>query len=595
MRRSALGALLLLCASTSFAATRTWTGTTNGQWTLAANWGGTAPVAGDSLVFPSGASNLSNTNDFPANTQFQAISVVGAGYTLSGNTVDLGSDILGSYAGTSTIALNFRLTPLLSLPAFVTETAGTLILSGDINLNGHRLEFDTNGGNVTASGVISGTGPLESITKDNPGDLTLSGANTFSSDVGIISGRLIAANPTALGVADNTLVNGTIVIAGGTLVINGVNIGNEYVQIDGSGQGGNGVLQSQGAGSAIGGTVELVSSSVAMNLGTPNALAFNGPITGAGRFGMGGSGTYIINSSGNTFTGAVQWAATGTSNSTLRLGASNALPNTVSLNIGSGGLFDVNGRTQTIASLSGPGNASLGVGGTLTITNPTGAFDGTMSGSGAVLMTGGNSLWDSPNTFTGTFTHSGGTFLLNGTTGGSLAAAFTQSLGTFGISSGATASSVTINGGTFAPGNGGLGNANTGNLALAPAATYSEVINGTAAGTFGNIHVTGTVALGGAALLLTGFGAGVAPGNTITVIDNDGVDPVGGTFAGLPQGAVIVGGPGGFPYQISYTGGTGNDVVLTALAATAIPALDPRALAALALLLGMIAVVSLRR
>ncbi len=35
---------------------RTWTGgdTTN-NWTDPGNWGGTAPVAGDDLVFPAGA------------------------------------------------------------------------------------------------------------------------------------------------------------------------------------------------------------------------------------------------------------------------------------------------------------------------------------------------------------------------------------------------------------------------------------------------------------------------------------------------------------------------------------------------------------
>lgn len=38
------------------AATRTWTGTTSGSWSVASNWGGTAPVTGDDLVFPAGAS-----------------------------------------------------------------------------------------------------------------------------------------------------------------------------------------------------------------------------------------------------------------------------------------------------------------------------------------------------------------------------------------------------------------------------------------------------------------------------------------------------------------------------------------------------------
>jgi hypothetical protein len=47
----------------------------------------------------------------------------------------------------------------------------------------------------------------------------------------------------------------------------------------------------------------------------------------------------------------------------------------------------------------------------------------------------------------------------------------------------------------------------------------------------------------------------------ITLIDNDGTDAVSGTFAGLPQNAVVT--AGGARYRISYTGGTGNDVTLT--------------------------------
>ena len=45
------------------------------------------------------------------------------------------------------------------------------------------------------------------------------------------------------------------------------------------------------------------------------------------------------------------------------------------------------------------------------------------------------------------------------------------------------------------------------------------------------------------------------------IINNDGSDPVVGTFAGLAQGASFL--IGGTPFQISYTGGSGNDVVLT--------------------------------
>ena len=48
------------------------------------------------------------------------------------------------------------------------------------------------------------------------------------------------------------------------------------------------------------------------------------------------------------------------------------------------------------------------------------------------------------------------------------------------------------------------------------------------------------------------------------LIDNDGTDPVVGTFAGLPEGATFT--VAGVPLQISYVAGTGNDVVVTTLA-----------------------------
>ncbi len=55
-----------------------------------------------------------------------------------------------------------------------------------------------------------------------------------------------------------------------------------------------------------------------------------------------------------------------------------------------------------------------------------------------------------------------------------------------------------------------------------------------------------------------------AVGSAFTLIQNDGNDAVVGTFAGLPQGATLS--LGGMTFQISYVGGTGNDVVLTRMA-----------------------------
>ena len=79
------------------------------------------------------------------------------------------------------------------------------------------------------------------------------------------------------------------------------------------------------------------------------------------------------------------------------------------------------------------------------------------------------------------------------------------------------------------------------------------------------LSVNGSVALQDASLsVLPGFAA--AAGQSFVIIDNDGADPVVGTFAGLPEGAA----PTflGQRFQISYRGGSGNDVMLTRVSDT---------------------------
>jgi hypothetical protein len=56
-------------------------------------------------------------------------------------------------------------------------------------------------------------------------------------------------------------------------------------------------------------------------------------------------------------------------------------------------------------------------------------------------------------------------------------------------------------------------------------------------------------------------------GTAFTIIDNDDVDAVGGVFDTMPEGMVFAVSSGGnsATFQITYQGGTGNDVVLTTL------------------------------
>ncbi|MFF3848911.1 autotransporter [Streptomyces sp. NPDC002328] len=75
------------------------------------------------------------------------------------------------------------------------------------------------------------------------------------------------------------------------------------------------------------------------------------------------------------------------------------------------------------------------------------------------------------------------------------------------------------------------------------------------------LKVSGTVRLAGALELSRG-GAALTPARKITVLDHTGKSTVNGTFEGLREGAEVK--LADTVYRISYRGGDGNDVVLTA-------------------------------
>ncbi|MGD9721333.1 MAG: beta strand repeat-containing protein [Pirellulales bacterium] len=82
-----------------------------------------------------------------------------------------------------------------------------------------------------------------------------------------------------------------------------------------------------------------------------------------------------------------------------------------------------------------------------------------------------------------------------------------------------------------------------------------------------SFDVTGTVNLTNAVLAPTNNGKLYVSSNgqQFTIVNNDGTDAVVGTFTGLAQGATVT--VGSDAYTIDYSGGTGNDVVLTQVSA----------------------------
>ena len=104
-------------------------------------------------------------------------------------------------------------------------------------------------------------------------------------------------------------------------------------------------------------------------------------------------------------------------------------------------------------------------------------------------------------------------------------------------------------------------------LSLTSAKDLKIVINNTTLDSgYTQLNVVGLVDLNGASLLLSGTYTPVA-GDSFTIVNNDAGDALNGTFNGLPEGAVIPNFLGSsLGAKITYTGGDGNDVVLTVVA-----------------------------
>lgn len=77
------------------------------------------------------------------------------------------------------------------------------------------------------------------------------------------------------------------------------------------------------------------------------------------------------------------------------------------------------------------------------------------------------------------------------------------------------------------------------------------------------VQVNGAVTLTGGRLVLNTMGHPLEVGQSLTIIDNDGSDPVIGTFDNLPEGGAFYLQSAGGTHKVSYHGGDGNDVVIT--------------------------------
>ena len=206
-----IGLVLLLFASANEvnAAIKTWTGGSgsSSNWNTGANWsGGTAPVAGDDLVFD-GSTRLTNTNNFTAGTSFASItfnSSAGA-FTITGNQITLTGGITNNSANAQNIGL-----PIV--------IAATRTITGTIYLNGNI----TGGGGLTTGGgdVILNTSGTNSI-----GPITVTNGRLFVFTINSINGSSINVQNGAtvdFAVTGGASPSNTMTFASGACIANRV-------------------------------------------------------------------------------------------------------------------------------------------------------------------------------------------------------------------------------------------------------------------------------------------------------------------------------------------------------------------------------------
>lgn len=226
-----------------------------------------------------------------------------------------------------------------------------------------------------------------------------------------------------------------------------------------------------------------------------------------------------------------------------------------------------------VGSLAGDGTVSIGsLALTIGTNNQNTEFAGTIQDStshtGSVVKAGSGRLsLSGANPFGGGTTVNGGTLLVSNTTGSATGTGpvTVNNLATLG-GTGTVAGAVTI-AGTLAPAAGPHRESIFTTQSALTLASGSKLIY-TARGK-GRTVSTDTVVANGVTISAATFIARVTfpamlrTGTLLTVIDNTSSSPIAGTFVNLPDQSSFT--AGGQTFTVSYEGGDGNDLTLTAV------------------------------
>ncbi|MFL5327512.1 MAG: hypothetical protein ACJ8C4_01245 [Gemmataceae bacterium] len=245
-------------------------------------------------------------------------------------------------------------------------------------------------------------------------------------------------------------------------------------------------------------------------------------------------------------------------NITLTGNVSGATSNPVG-NVNTIVLQDTAGGTTQSATFTGSTPFAL-KGGLSSAGIETATFSTAITTLGTLSLTGSGQM----ATFSATGNHAiqlavgaGVTALVNGSFD---ATSFVQVDGTLG-GKGSVGTVTVTNTGRIAPGN-STNRLTTGNVVFNSGSVFDFKAGGVNAGVDQEqLAITGTVDLGGATLQAS-FNYFPGSKQAFKIIDNDGSDAITGTFNGYTEGATVT--IAGQNFTLSYQGGDGNDVTLTA-------------------------------
>lgn len=325
------------------------------------------------------------------------------------------------------------------------------------------------------------------------------------------------------------------------------------------------------AGAVLNLTTNIDTNGRELTFANEGDLRVSGVITGSGHVAKTGSGLALLSRT-NTYTGN-----TDIRSGTVQISSGGAFGGAVSgTTVRSGALLSVNpgltipepltlsGTLQHNSTASGPGSWTgpielQGAACAIEVQVSPLTISGVITGSGSLTKQGAGTLTlAESNTYSGTTVLADGTLLINGTQPLNTLLLNSGTLGGTGIVGQIIASgpgSKTIN-----PGN-GFGILTTSNLVFNTLTRLALDLNGAVPGVnHDQLNVRGTLALGNSQLLLL-TGSGLASGQILRIIQNDGSDPISGTFNGLPEGATLIA-SNGLILHITYHGGDGNDVEL---------------------------------